>query len=245
MNIQEAKFVLGAYRADGSDAADPRFADALALAGRDPELRAWFEQRQQFDRVVADRVRAIVPPPGLRDSILAGARASRPRPRWWLHPTTLAAAAAIVVLGVLGYRNLPGAAQPAGKQLVGFALNDMMLHHDDHVGFPAGMENVQGQLASARVPLTEGVNLDLEELRRRNCRTVRVGQREVFEICFNRDGVWYHLYAARRSDFAPGTWDARALLAAKGEYAATAWADARNVYALVVHEAPAALQRLL
>ena len=44
MNNQEAKFILGAYRPGGRDAVDPMFSEALAQAGRDPELRAWFEK---------------------------------------------------------------------------------------------------------------------------------------------------------------------------------------------------------
>ena len=32
MNNQEARFILGAYRPDGRDASEPRFAEALAQA---------------------------------------------------------------------------------------------------------------------------------------------------------------------------------------------------------------------
>jgi hypothetical protein len=245
MNIQEAKFILGVFRPDGRDAGDPKLAEALAMAGRDPELRVWLERQQAWDRAVAEKIQAIPPPPGLRDAIIAGARASRPRPRWWLRPFPLAAAAAIVVLGVWSSLTRPGSGRLSGSELVAAALNDRTDQYDDHVGFPEGLEGLQSQLASAPLPLTTGVNLDLEELRQKRCRSVKVGGREMFEICFKRDGVWFHLYAARRSDFAPGAWDARSLLTDKGGFAATAWADSKNVYALVVHEAPALLRQLL
>lgn len=243
MNNQEAKFILGAYRPDGSDACDPAFAEALAVAGRDPALQTWLEQQRRFDEVVAAKLQTVVPPAGLRDTILAGGRASRPRISWWQRRITLAAA--IIVLGFMSYAVLPILGRPAVSDLVGFALSDLAEAHDDHEGFPPALAGLQGQLANARLPLTTGLGLDLAELRRNRCRVLRVGGREVFEVCFNRDGVWYHLYAARRSDFAAGALDARALLTTKGACVATAWADARNIYALVAQGAPAALQRLL
>ena len=245
MNIQEAKFILGACRPDGSDAADPAFVEALALAERDPELRTWLERQRRFDRVVAEKVQAIQPPAGLREAILAGGRASRPRRAWWVSPVTLAAAAAVVVLAVTSYslRLAPG--RPEAAAMVAFALNDLMARHDMHDGYPAGLEGVQAQFSNAPLPLTSGMRVDLDELRRQKCRSVTIAGREVFEICFRREGTWYHLYAARRADFAPGELDPRALLKTSGEYAATAWEDAKNIYALVVHDGPAVLKRLI
>jgi hypothetical protein len=42
MNNSEAKYILGAYRADGQDAAEPAFAEALRQAETDPDLGGWF-----------------------------------------------------------------------------------------------------------------------------------------------------------------------------------------------------------
>src|SRR6185295_12013962 len=121
MNNQEAKFILGAYRPDGSDATDPMFAEALTMVERDPELRDWLERQRAFDRAVAAKVRAIVPPAELREAILAGGRASRPRRLWWTNPVVLVAAAAMVVLGVVSYSIMPRLSRPAVSDLVGFA----------------------------------------------------------------------------------------------------------------------------
>src|SRR5688572_8948158 len=98
MNNQEAKFMLGAYRPDGQDAGDPMFAEALGQVERDPELRTWFERERKFDTHVSEKLRALAPPPELRAAILAGARASRPRLRWWANPLWVAAAAAVVMI---------------------------------------------------------------------------------------------------------------------------------------------------
>ena len=43
MDKSQAKGILALYRPGSSDAEDPHFTEALALAKRDPELQPWFE----------------------------------------------------------------------------------------------------------------------------------------------------------------------------------------------------------
>jgi hypothetical protein len=132
-------------------------------------------------------------------------------------------------------------------ELTAFAIKDLAESHDDHVGYPAEFAALQAQLAAGKLPLAQagGVAIDLDDLRRKNCRAVKVAGREVFEICFQRDGIWFHLYAARRDDFAPASLDAKALIASTGDYAATAWADSKNVYALVIRGGEEVLRRVI
>ena len=54
MTNHEAKFILRSFRADGSDASDPTFRDALARADRDPGLRAWLEHERELDRALRE-----------------------------------------------------------------------------------------------------------------------------------------------------------------------------------------------
>lgn len=96
MNDQ-AKLLLNAYRPGGADATDPAFTEALAQARHDPQLRAWFEESQQFDQAIAERLRTVVVPANLRGTILAGARFSAPR-RWWSGSRIWAVAAAFAVI---------------------------------------------------------------------------------------------------------------------------------------------------
>ena len=77
MNDQ-AKLLLSAYRPGGADATDPAFAEALAQAGRDPQLRAWLEESQRFDEAIAGKLRSVEVPANLRATILAGAKFSQP-----------------------------------------------------------------------------------------------------------------------------------------------------------------------
>ncbi|MEO5958505.1 MAG: hypothetical protein ABIR80_05275 [Opitutaceae bacterium] len=245
MNNEEAKFNLGAYRPDGRDAGDPAFAAPLAQAERDPELRVWLERQRKFDATVADKLGEIAPPAGLREAILAGGRASQPRRRWWTNPAWLAAAAAIAIVATLAVGVKLSRAVPTVSELAAFGLRDVGEAYDKHDGFPPGLADVQAQFASARLPMTDHLRLDLDELRKKNCRTVRVGGREVFEVCFQRDGAWYHIYAARRGDFTPGAIDPKASIATRGQLASMAWADAKVVYALVTDGGVEALRRVI
>lgn len=247
MNNQEAKFILGAYRPDGRDAGDAGFAAALALVDRDPELRGWLEQQRRFDTQVSHKLKDIVPPAELRTAILAGARASQRRRSWWANPSWLMAAAAVVLIATLSVTKSRSPRAPALAQLTTFALQDLAEDHDAHVGYPREFAGLQAALGATSLPLAApgGVAIDLEELRRKNCRSVRVAGREVFEICFQRDGTWFHLYAARRIDFATGPGDAKASIASSGDYVAAAWADSQNVYALVARAGEEVLRRVI
>lgn len=245
MNQQEAKFILGAYRPDGRDATDAMFAEALALAERNPELRQWLERQQIFDRAVADRLFAIAPPAELKPAILAGGRASRPLRKWWANPLWLAAAA-IVLIASVGISLVPSMRGTGLSEFSAIALKDIVAAHDEHTGSSAPLAGVQARLANARLPLLADAAIDLAELRRHNCRSVRFGGREIFELCFQRDGTWFHLYAARREDFSSGApADAKALVSSVGGNASAVWADAKNVYALVTEAGEAALRRLI
>jgi hypothetical protein len=246
MTHQEAKFLLSAYRANGGDAGDPTFAEALALAENDPALRAWFEREHMFDSACAAKLREIAPPAGLREAILTGARASR-RPRsWWTQPVWMAAAAAIVIAAVVGVRSFTAREDVPGiAMLASFGIDDYLEAHDDHEGHPPALAGVQARLVSAPLPLTRSLPLDFTELKKLGCRTVRFGRAEIFEVCFYRNGVWYHLYATPRGNFAPSGADPRATILARGGAAAATWADAKGSYALVTSAGADALRQLL
>jgi hypothetical protein len=249
MNNQEAKLILGACRPDGQDAEDATFREALALSEKDSELRAWYDRQRKFDAALSARLKEIAPPAGLRDAIMAGARvnveATRPRRNGWMPTAWLAAAAAVALVATVALKTRGTAALPTGAQLASFALDDLANHHDQHDGHPHGLDGVQAQLANVQVPLSKGAGLNLDELRKAHCRSVQVGVHEVFEICFNRDGAWYHVYIGSRRDFAPGAIDPRALMKVQGQFAATAWADAEHVYALATRGGSDALQRVI
>jgi uncharacterized membrane protein YbaN (DUF454 family) len=70
--------------------------EALDLARRDEELNRWFTEQQRLRRTIRAELRSIQPPPGLKEAILAQAKA--PPIPWWRHQIAWAAAAAVVLL---------------------------------------------------------------------------------------------------------------------------------------------------
>ncbi len=101
MDRQEARSILSIYR-PGIDDDDPQFAEALAEAERDPELRAWlFEQGKSYDEI-REKLRSVIVPDDLREKIV------RERPIVFPSPTTRSrvwqvAAAVAVLAGISGF----------------------------------------------------------------------------------------------------------------------------------------------
>ncbi|MDD2763385.1 MAG: hypothetical protein PHE83_05360 [Opitutaceae bacterium] len=234
MNNEQAKFILRAYRPGGRDAGDAAFCEALRQAQADPALGTWLAREQAFDTAVAAKLQAIFPPSGLREAILTGARMStsaRPRPAW--RPATwmvLAASFAVILTLAATYWLRGPDAVPTGlDQLAEFALADpVSAHTGPHVdklgALGAWLQNPVNRISS-------GAPVDLAQLKAQDCRMVSIAGHEVFEICFNRGGHWYHLYIARRSDFDAGTGQPR--FREQGLQSVVAWADQRLAYVLM------------
>ena len=101
MDNQEAKFILSAYRTAGQDANDPRFAEALAQARRDPILEHWFQESAAFDVAMPEKLSVVPVPSDLREGILAGVKVSRV-PSWENRLRKWAIAAAVILSATLG-----------------------------------------------------------------------------------------------------------------------------------------------
>jgi hypothetical protein len=233
MNTTEARFVLQARRPDGSDDAEPRFAEALEQARRDPGLGEWLAREQAFDAAVAAKLRAVQPPADLRAAILAGARASRPA-GFWRRPPVLAMAASVALACGLAAAWPVMRPAPDVDRLAMGVMNEV--DSDAHHGaMPQARGALAALLTDADTRLAAGLPFDFEQLKASGCRPVTIGGREVLEVCFERGGS-FHLYVARRGDFKG---DARPVFRERGTVVSVAWADSRHAYVLVSGDAAA------
>jgi hypothetical protein len=102
MDREQAKEILLGYQPGSDDAVDPRITEALLMAANDPELGLWFEQQQNADAMIRRGLRETPVPADLKQRILGERNVVRVDFRW-RKPVLAAAAAAVIVLGVVGY----------------------------------------------------------------------------------------------------------------------------------------------
>jgi hypothetical protein len=241
MKSDEAKFILSAFRPDGSDSGNPAFADALKMAASDPMLASWFERSRAHDRAVTGKLREIAPPAGLRDAILAGARVSgqgrgEGTLRAWIAGLAAAAVLAIVIVSM----KQPARPEASGADFAGYAINDMLTAKHGGSGEPAGALIAALQTSGSRMPAAGAI--DFEKLKDTGCRTISFAGRDVVEVCFTRDGTLFHFYVCR-SQGAPEARGPSFLAQAAG--AAAVWSDGTYEYALASTSGTEAIRRLL
>ena len=245
MNNNEAKFILSAYRPNGADAGDATFSAALEQARQDPALGAWLDFEQKFDRLMTSKLGAVTPPAGLREAILAGAKVSSTPTQsrsWWRQTTWMAAAAGLAVLLTAGSLLLWPARADA-RELARFALQDTRLEETRHHGQGADNAVLQASLQNPSCHLCQGVSVDFARLASTGCRTLNFAGHDVLEVCFERNGAWFHCYIVRKSDFTHVT--AAPEFATESGYSSATWVNADHVFVVVGSAGLSALKQLL
>lgn len=245
MSNDEAKFLLCAYRPGGHDSADPEMTAALEQVRRDPALAAWFAREQAHGAAVTAKLREISPPAGLRDRILAGARASRESRTphaWWRRRAWLAAAATVAVLLTLTaiWRLSP----VRGATFEDFAVNFVdrgfrLQKHSADVGV------LRSWLADKRGPLPTALPAEFAQLRALGCRTLEFQGRDVSLLCFERGGKEFHVFVTRRSESPGASSEPSPRFLDRGKLVAATWTDAANRYVVVSDAGMDALKRAL
>lgn len=103
MTRAEAREILLLHRPGTADVEESQLAEALALAGRDPELKRWLAQHAMQQSVLREKLRAIAAPAGLKEQILSEQVAQEKRVFWRQNSrVAINLAATAVVLLLLG-----------------------------------------------------------------------------------------------------------------------------------------------
>jgi hypothetical protein len=243
MNNAEAKFILQGYRPNGADAGDATFCAALEQARNDPVLGQWFARQQDFDAAVSAKLAQVPVPADLRAAILAGGSvttAGAPQRAWWNRPAWMAVAAGVTVLLAAGVALWPKQAATFSD----FALADAKLSaiHGGH-----GHENneLQAVLNDPATKLGQKLPISFANLHETGCRTINFKGRDVLELCFKRNGVWFHAYIARAADFPRMVLGSSPTLEDRGSTAIAAWTDDAHVIVVVSKTGRKNLEALL
>ena len=238
----EARLLFSAYRPGGKDADDPIFAAAIEAAKNDPALAQWLAEQQAFDQAVAGHLRAVEIPADLRAKILAGAAASRRRPRWTA-PRVWALAAALALFA--GMAALwPGKAdgladwQQHGLAVLGeivAAREPFDLPHPDAAALTAWLhEHAVPRPAMLNGKPTLG------------CKTIAWDGHRMSLICFDLgDGVLVHLFTTDRAGLAHLPPDGPAHFAKDGAWTVAMWNEGGTTLMLATDKGQEPLRRVL
>lgn len=239
MNNDEAKFILRAYRPGGGDAQDPRLAQALEQARRDPALGAWFERECAHDAAVAAKLRLIAPPAELRTAILAGANFTSRRSARWRVPAWIGMAASVAVIFAAAFFWLqPAQAEDFSDFAMDYASGPFRLsnHQED-------LDKLQAWLAERQAPLPLRIPSGCQKLQALGCKTVEYRGKNISLICFER-GREFHLFVARRADYPNLRECPEPEFKSKGKWASAHWSDSENCYVLATDAGVDELQRM-
>lgn len=243
MNNAEAKFILQGYRPNGADAGDATFCAAIEQAHNDPALSQWFARQQAFDAAVSAKLALVPVPADLRAAILAGGRvttAGTSHRAWWNRPALMAVAAGVTVLLAAGAALWPK--QAAAFSDFAFADAKLSAIHGGH-----GHENneLQAVLNDPATKLGQKLPISFANLHETGCRTINFQGRDVLELCFKRNGVWFHAYIARAADFPHIGLSPTPAIVDKGTTAIASWTDAEHVIVVVSKTGRKNLEALL
>lgn len=242
----EARLLFAAYRPRGQDANDPTFAAALEAAKGDEALARWLADQQEFDRVIADRLRAVTVPSDLRAKIIAGAKASV-RPKWRTAQRVWALAAALMVLA--GVAALwPGRTDGlADWQKHGLTVLDEVVaaraSFDLQDSDPAA---VSAWLRAHAVPQPALLPAALGGKPTLGCKTISWEGRTMSLICFDLGGgEIVHLFTTDRAGLASVPPDGRPQVVREGEWTVALWNEGDKTLMLASNKGDEPLRRVL
>ena len=246
MDRREAQEILSALRPGGPEADEPQFAEALALAESDPQLKAWWQAQQEFDRKIAAKLAQVPLPSDLRENIIARRKVTQFHPQF-RQSTWLAAAALIAFLCVAGTFWQVSNYGPLDR--ADFA-DDVLSELDDSSGPLLAMtssdhEQVKAWLEAQHAPMGP-MPAKFEAIPSVGCQKYTIHGHAVSLICFSlADGGVAHLFVVEKNALNdPPDENNMQFDNVKGWNIAS-WSDDRMTYVVATQSSMDALKQLL
>jgi hypothetical protein len=236
MTEQQVRLILQSYRPGSDDPGDPRFAEALREAGRNPQLAHWLKEEQTFDSVIAEKLAQLPEPLGLRTRILALHQPPQSPATSWNLAAILAVVAAVLFLcaQLLSLFRTTRSTDSASvsnyaTEMVSFVRMppplDMMTEN---------LGALQGWLTKKQTPPIN-VPQHLRALRPVGCRLLSFRGHDVALICFRRDpNHLAHFFTIDRAALPQIRAGQPPVFSTVGEWTTASWAEGNRVYLIAV-----------
>jgi hypothetical protein len=245
MDKQEAKQVLQALRPQDLNTDKPAVIEALVFIEGDPELKAWWEAEQAFDRRVAAKLKEVPLPTDLRDTILTGRKIEQlpPQPRlaFWL-----AAAAVVAILCVVGTSMRNSAFGPLPRTEYTAAVLPLLNHNAPALGMTSSdRDKIAAWLKERNAPMGT-LPAGMTALPTVGCQKFVVHGHSVSLICFALAGGGIaHLFIVDQQALTDPPGDNSPEFDQVQGWSTAAWSDGRMSYLLATEAGPDALKQLL
>jgi len=250
MDSREAKKILALYRPGGIDATDPKMAEALEAAQRDPELAAWLEQHCAVFNTIRAKLREIPVPADLKRRIILEKPSHRriiPLP---VAVQLLAAAAAIAALIAIAsfWFTVPKAnisdtfrRQMASKIERGYAMN---FHADDQ-------DKIRAEFLARNAPVDYVLSSNLTRLPGEGGAVFLFDNHQVEMLCLydgrdaqgHKNSLW--LFVTNKSLLPAPPPPGKTEIVPEGDLMTATWTAGNKVYLLAVNGDAKTLQKYL
>ncbi len=256
---EDPRLILSARRPRGEDDHEPTIAAAIAAAQDNPALAEWLEKETAVDKKIADSLRSVQPPHGLRDRIIAGARVSRPAgggsSSWFerrlfgilRYSEAVAIAALLLLLGVaLAYNYFTQTMEDRPWQYVamekaaGLEAATVSLDHEDWQ-----FETTTGWLRERACPAPTALPVGLRGLSLFGCSSMKWKSSPMGIVCFRlgKDQE-VHLVSIAAKDI-PDSLSGTPIWQDVGGYMTAQWVEDGTAYMLMGRVPRATLEPLL